>query len=104
MTAICHINDIPEHQARGFDIDGKKLLVAKKNGELYVYLNSCPHTGINLDWQPDDFMSFDNRFLQCATHGALFQISDGYCIAGPCQGQGLKPVPFELVDGRLFLL
>ena len=104
MTIICHIDDIPEREARGFEVKGEKLLVAKKKGQVHVYRNSCPHTGINLDWQPDDFMTFDNFYLLCSTHGAQFQIEDGFCISGPCKGQELKAIPFELVDGQVVLL
>jgi len=104
MIPLCHRDEIPERQAKGFELSGQKLLVAKYDGRFFVYRNQCPHTGVSLDWQPDDFMSFDQRFFQCAAHGALFQIKDGYCIAGPCSGQSLTPVPFELVDDQLFLL
>ena len=37
--------------------------------------------------------------LQCSFHGARFQIDDGYCIAGPCQGRSLRAFPISLVDG-----
>jgi len=104
MTVLCHIDDIPEREARGFEVKGEKLLVAKKKGRVHVYRNSCPHTGINLDWQPDDFMTFDNFYLLCSTHGAQFQIEDGYCIAGPCKGQELKAIPFEVVNGQVILV
>lgn len=103
MKILCHVDDIPEMGARGFAVDGEKLLVAKKGGQVHLYRNSCPHTGVNLDWQPDDFMSFDQLFLQCSTHGALFQIEDGYCVSGPCQGRSLTAVGFKLVDGQVML-
>jgi nitrite reductase/ring-hydroxylating ferredoxin subunit len=28
--------------------------------------------------------------IQCATHGALFLIESGECVAGPCAGQSLQ--------------
>jgi len=31
--------------------------------------------------------------IQCATHGALFLIESGECIAGPCAGQSLTALP-----------
>lgn len=104
MTTLCHIDDIPEQEARGFVVNGEKLLVVKRRGQVRVYRNSCPHTGINLDWQPDDFMSFDNVYLQCSTHGAQFQIEDGYCVSGPCQGKELEAVEFVVTDGEVVLI
>lgn len=103
MTDLCHIDSIPEREARGFEVNGQHLLVVKKHGAVYVYHNSCPHTGINLDWLPDDFMSFDNQYLQCSTHGAQFQIEDGLCVAGPCKGQVLTATPFKIINGRIIV-
>lgn len=101
MTILCAIDDIPESSARGFEIGEIKIFVVKKHGRLKVYLNSCPHTGANLDWMPDDFLDYDENYIQCSTHGALFQIEDGFCVAGPCSGQSLKPIDFELVDNQI---
>ena len=39
MTILCHIDDIPEREARGFEVKGEKLLVAKKKGQVHVYRN-----------------------------------------------------------------
>jgi len=39
--------------------------------------------------------------IQCATHGALFRIRDGYCVAGPCAGQGLIPLEVK-VEAEMF--
>ncbi len=103
MIRICHIDDLPERDARGFEVEGQKLLIIKKKGVVHLYRNSCPHTGINLDWQPDDFMSFDKFYIQCSTHGAQFQIEDGFCVLGPCKGQALKTVPFQVIDGEVVL-
>lgn len=103
MIIICHVGDIPEQNARGFEINGQKLIVAKKDGRIFVYRNRCPHTGINLDWQPNDFLSFDQQYLQCSTHGALFTIENGYCIMGPCKGRNLIPAPFTIMDGSIAL-
>jgi nitrite reductase/ring-hydroxylating ferredoxin subunit len=33
--------------------------------------------------------------IQCALHGALFRIEDGYCLYGPCQGASLHPLPLR---------
>ena len=56
---------------------------------------------MQLNWSPDQFLNVDGSLIQCATHGALFDIDSGRCIAGPCLGEHLVPVPFELRDGML---
>ncbi len=101
---LCRLADLQESDARGYDAlssDGKELslIVVRRGGDVHVYVNRCPHTGINLEWQPDTFMDGDGNFLQCAMHGALFRPEDGYCVMGPCAGDSLTPVPVRIVDG-----
>jgi len=103
MTVLCHINEIEEDSARGFEVDGKAVFAVKKDGCIYVYLNACPHIGIPLEFQPDEFLDMEKRFIQCANHGALFEIETGDCITGPCVGQALKALRYEIVDGHIQL-
>jgi nitrite reductase/ring-hydroxylating ferredoxin subunit len=57
-------------------------------------VNRCPHVGTPLDWAENEFLDREGRHIVCATHGALFRIDDGRCVAGPCQGDRLEPFPF----------
>lgn len=59
-------------------------------GELHAYLNACPHLGICLNWEPNRFLSSSGNHIQCAMHGALFEIETGFCVSGPCVGQSLE--------------
>ncbi|WP_148053418.1 Rieske 2Fe-2S domain-containing protein, partial [Pseudomonas fluorescens] len=52
----------------------------------------CPHRGVGLEWHHDQFLDPSNSLIQCATHGALFLIEDGECVAGPCVGQALTAI------------
>ncbi|MGY1918003.1 Rieske (2Fe-2S) protein [Pseudomonas tolaasii] len=79
--------------SRGFTIDGCKLLAVRRGGVAYFYINRCPHRGIPLEWQPDQFLDASASLIQCATHGALFLIESGECIAGPCADQHLTALP-----------
>lgn len=99
MHTLCRIDEIAEGSARGFEIDGHSLLVARKDDQLSVFVNRCPHLGIELNFQPDEFFDLDRQFLQCANHGALFNADDGLCVHGPCKGQSLRPVPFRVEEG-----
>jgi len=103
MTALCHIDEIAEGQAKGFELADKKLFVVKFRGEYYLYENSCPHRSIPLEWQPDQFLDYDKTFIQCATHGALFKIETGMCISGPCVDDHLTPIPFVINNDHITL-
>jgi nitrite reductase/ring-hydroxylating ferredoxin subunit len=74
------------------------LFVVHKDGAFNAYINSCPHTGVNLEWQQDQFLDMDNMFIQCSTHDALFEVDSGVCIAGPCIGDALQPVALLIED------
>ncbi|AUZ48165.1 Rieske (2Fe-2S) protein [Pseudomonas orientalis] len=93
MKFLCPSEALAPDSSLGFDIDGCKLLAVRREGVAYVYLNRCPHRGIPLEWQPHRFLDSSASLIQCATHGALFLIESGECIAGPCAGQSLTALP-----------
>jgi len=103
--SLCSVADIPEMQAKSFNItvDGipVSIFIVNKDGAYSGYVNRCPHTGVNLDWTPDQFLDNSGDLIQCSTHGALFRIHDGYCIHGPCSGQKLQVVRLELFDNEI---
>ena len=101
MTALCHIDDIPEGKARCLEHEGKQMFAVKRLGEIYLYLNQCPHLGVNLNWQKDEFFNYDDSLLQCSMHGALFEIETGLCIAGPCKRQSLFQIPFKTLKDQI---
>ena len=80
------------------------IFVVRRKNRVYGYINSCPHTCGPLDWMPDRFLSLDKHHIQCATHDALFRLDDGKCVAGPCAGDRLTPVPLQLESGNVYLL
>jgi nitrite reductase/ring-hydroxylating ferredoxin subunit len=108
QPALCRLDEIPDGQGRGFEIEtcsGRRSIVVVRRGDrAFGYVNRCPHVGTPLDWVPDKFMSWDNRHLLCATHGALFRVEDGLCVQGPCSGDRLEPVPLEVSGGEVYPL
>jgi len=90
MMRLCAPHELTEGQSRGFVIDGEKLFAVRKDGQVFAYRNRCPHRGIPLEWLPDQFLDHSASLIQCATHGALFLIDSGECVAGPCAGQALE--------------
>nr|WP_067296923.1 Rieske (2Fe-2S) protein [Marinobacterium profundum] len=104
MTVLCNTSEIPAQSARGFSLDGRALVAVHHNDRFFVYENRCPHRGVELEWQPDQFFDFEGNYIQCSTHGALFKIDTGECIAGPCNGKALTQVAFSQIDGQIVLL
>jgi nitrite reductase/ring-hydroxylating ferredoxin subunit len=102
---LCRLDDIEDGAAKGFAVgEGTQrlnLFVVRDGARVYGYVNSCPHQGTPLDWTPDRFISDDTGLILCATHGALFEIEDGLCVAGPCAGAHLTPLPVAVRDGAI---
>ena len=103
---VCRLRDLADSASRGFnDVGGGHgIFLVRKGEQVFGYRNRCPHTGAPMEWKPDQFLDFDGSFIQCALHGALFRIRDGYCVRGPCAGQGLEAVPLLIEDGQVILL
>jgi nitrite reductase/ring-hydroxylating ferredoxin subunit len=96
MRMLCPRSAFGGVDARGFDVAmpgcAHGIFVVRGDGGFRGYLNRCPHRGLPLNWLPDQFLDADGIHIQCANHGALFRIADGYCLAGPCAGSRLTPV------------
>lgn len=101
---LCNLDDIEEGASKGFTVDEQALFVVKQNGSCYAYENTCPHLGVELEWTEDEFLDPDGALIQCHLHGALFNIEDGACISGPCQGDSLKPVTVIIENSELLLI
>ncbi len=104
---LCPLASLPNPGSRGFEveIDGalRSVFIVRQEHAVKGYLNHCPHVGAELNWQPDEFLDADRRYILCAVHGALFEIDDGRCIAGPCRGERLTPVAVEVRQGQVML-
>ncbi len=104
---LCKTSDIEDPGSKSFEIKiGRKtrsIFVVHKDGQFFAYYNSCPHTGVNLEWQEDQFLDLDKALIQCATHDALFLIDSGECISGPCAGDWLSPIPLAIENDEIVL-
>jgi nitrite reductase/ring-hydroxylating ferredoxin subunit len=104
MYYLCQCQEISDPGSKGFNVDDESLFVVHQFGQFYAYTNRCPHLGIELEWLPDQFLDSAGELIQCATHGALFTLDSGQCIAGPCTGQALESRPLVIQDGAIYLI
>ncbi|TCT07857.1 Rieske (2Fe-2S) protein [Aquabacter spiritensis] len=105
--AICRMSDIPSQRAAGFHLeivepDGRRrpwpIIVVRWGRQVFGYVNKCPHDGVNLDWERNQFLDPNGIRLMCGKHGALFELGTGICVDGPCKGRGLTPVGLVVLD------
>jgi nitrite reductase/ring-hydroxylating ferredoxin subunit len=82
----------------------EKGFAVRHSGKVCAFVNRCPHLGTELDWQPGEFFEESGLYLVCSTHGALFEPSTGFCVAGPCRGASLEPLQVREHRGDVFLV
>lgn len=102
MTDLCAFDDIADPGAKGpFTVGDRRVFVVRKDGEVYGYVNSCPHIGAPLEMEEDGFLDLDDLMIRCTVHGARFQIETGACVLGPCRNKRLSPYDVTVRNGRI---
>ena len=77
--------------------------IVRYQGQVYGYLNQCPHEGLELNWEPDKFFNRTGDALMCSAHGAIYDPKTGGCLGGPCQGRGLRPLAVEESQDKIYV-
>ncbi|KXK30703.1 MAG: Rieske (2Fe-2S) domain protein [Candidatus Hinthialibacteria bacterium OLB16] len=90
--------------AVSFDDRDMEIIVVHTSDGFRAYLNQCRHLPVSLDWGDGEVLDETGLYFQCRTHGALFRLSDGLCIAGPCNGKPLRPVSIRESCGFIHFL
>ena len=108
--AICATSDIPNRRGKAFSllrVDENKvetpwhIFIVRWDKKVFGYVNRCPHDGVNLDWEANQFLDQGTRRIVCGKHGSLFELATGKCIEGPCEGQSLEAVSLTVMDGDI---
>ena len=104
---LCHLNDLRDGSACGFDPQQRgqdSLLLVRQGMQVYAWADACPHHGTPMAWRKDAYLNAARDRIVCAAHGALFDITTGLCTLGPCLGQHLQAVPIALhADGDIHI-
>lgn len=99
------MEDIPERESRAYETDDGIIFITQREGSFYAYQNLCPHLQVELEFLENQFLDHDQEFIECSTHGALFDVESGLCVSGPCQGQSLEKVDIKVhSDGGIYLV
>jgi nitrite reductase/ring-hydroxylating ferredoxin subunit len=106
-TRLCHLADLPDGGARGFDPFGRgrdTVFAVRQGGAVRVWADRCPHHGTPMPWRKDAYLNAAGDRIVCAAHGALFEPDTGLCVQGPCLGERLRALPSTLTDDGELLL
>ncbi len=104
-TLLCDLDDIDVPGAKGFTFgegrDRFDMFVVRTETDCVAYVNACPHAFTTLETFTDKFLTRKKDQILCTTHGALFNLDDGFCTSGPCAGKSLVAIPIQLVDQQV---
>ena len=100
---VCKLDELDDPGCREFQIGAGdwpfRGFVVRRGDKVFAYRNHCAHAGHPLNWLPDRFLTPDGKQIICGSHGAVYEIDSGTCVAGPCPGKKLQPVEVEILDG-----
>ncbi|OYW79376.1 MAG: 2Fe-2S ferredoxin [Asticcacaulis sp. 32-58-5] len=104
--ALGPLLQIPDGKARNYvlKIGGAYFhgFIVRKDDQVFGYVDACPHAGLPLAQELDQYLTSTGDLIMCSWHGALFKIADGTCIGGPCAGAKLKLWHVIVRDGQLY--
>lgn len=107
-TYLCTLSDVADDEVVEFTFGELKknqfrMFVYNDNGVLRAYMNMCPHFDVPLNVEPGEMFTSDRSQFMCMVHYAKFNLDDGHCIDGPCEGLGLESVPLSINDGQVYI-
>lgn len=106
-TVLGRLDELPDRRGREFvfgrGVAAFSMFVVRQGGDVFGYLNLCPHFSLKLNQRGDEFLNEDASLIRCTMHFAEFRIHDGLCVAGACDGSYLDPVPLHVVDGSVVI-
>ena len=77
--------------------------IVRQGDDVFAYQNFCVHVGHPLNWSPNSFLTKDKTAIICASHGAMYEIESGHCVAGPGAGRALRKVDVEVRGGVVYV-
>jgi 3-phenylpropionate/trans-cinnamate dioxygenase ferredoxin component len=88
---VADVGDVPEGAMRVFDVAGTRVNIARTDGQLYAFDDTCTHRGCSLANG-----ELDGTTVTCACHGSQFDVTSGAVIRGPAE----RPVRSHPVEVR----
>ncbi|HEV8541507.1 MAG TPA: Rieske 2Fe-2S domain-containing protein [Verrucomicrobiae bacterium] len=88
------------YREEGISREGFLALI---ESEIVCYENVCRHLPLPLDYGDGRFFTEDEKHFVCQTHGAMYDLQNGLCVAGPCVGASLKKIHVEVRGDEIWI-
>lgn len=104
---ICRLGDLDDPGSREFRVGEGEWpfsgFLVRRGDRVFAYRNYCMHVGHPLNWKPDAFLTRDRKHIICASHGAMYGIDSGVCVAGPCAGRRLDALEVTMRRDEIYV-
>ena len=90
-------SDVPPGTMKIAVVMGAFILLSNVDGQIHATSNVCPHAGAALNYG-----RLDGPEVECALHGAVFDVTDGEVIVGPAP-YGLYSYPVKVEDDEVLV-
>jgi len=75
---VSPVSQLKDNEMKAFEFLGKRISVAKVNGNFFAFDDTCTHQSCSLS---EGFLEDDS--VECPCHGALFDIKSGTVLRLP---------------------
>jgi 3-phenylpropionate/trans-cinnamate dioxygenase ferredoxin subunit len=96
---VAPLSALPEGGALGVEAAGRKLAVARVDGEVYAFADNCSHRDFPLSLGEVDPQS---RTITCEWHGAAFCLRTGEPTCPPAFAP-IAVYPAKVEDGAVWV-
>jgi nitrite reductase/ring-hydroxylating ferredoxin subunit len=90
FVTVGDADEVPEGEAKAFDVNGAEVAVARVEGELFAFSDICTHRHCNLASGGE----IDDHTIECECHGSVFDMRTGEVVNPPA------PDPLEVFEVR----
>ena len=92
---VCAVDEVPEHMPRRVEVNGRGVLVCRKDGEIFAVDAICPHENESMERG----VIFQGQII-CPHHQYRFDLKTGRCNrrCAPVQTYEVK-----VVDGGVWV-
>jgi 3-phenylpropionate/trans-cinnamate dioxygenase ferredoxin component len=78
FATVGRTEDVAEGQVRAYEVAGRQVAVARIEGTLYAFSDTCTHRGCSLSTGETL-----GTAIECECHGSVFDMTSGAVVEGP---------------------
>ena len=99
LEKLCSVTDIPEGEARRFDLGTLRVAVVHIDGNFYAIGDRCSHADISL---AEGEVDRSARTIECWKHGSCFSLETGLPNTLPAT-KAVTTYDLRVDDGDIYL-